>query len=240
MILVTIGKTSWVRKNCQFFDNCRTSDQTFKVHNSLKDCVSNCPWNQIDQAIVVNVSIDVHKIDPSQSQQKTDILNKMLDARPKSAYSLMKYMQVYVLVSVLAVLVVVDKTFWSTPTPIQPEERDLNDMYVQYEFDNINGGVSRLGSVGATDKSPTYGYAEQTELKIESQRGDGKQHILQTTHQWQWRLMQRASILYCNSVSSADLRNYPVCPIMWLWWLTRNRKRRIIKIGIWASAHVTD
>ena len=102
----------------------------------------------------------------------------------------MKYMQVYVSVSVLDVVVIqvvvseiVYKNVRSTPTPIQSEESDLNDMHGQYELDDINGGLVRLGSVAATDKSPTYGYAEQTELKIESQRGDGKQHILQTTHQ---------------------------------------------------------
>ena len=39
-------------------------------------------------------------------------------------------------------------------------------MYGQYELDNINGGLVRLGSVVATDKSPTYGYAEQTQDRI--------------------------------------------------------------------------
>ena len=105
----------------------------------------------------------------------------MFDACLKSADSTMKFMQVYVSVSVLAAVVllvvasvIVYKAFWSTP--IQPEESDLNDMYGQYGqcgLDDINRGVVRLGSILATDKSPMYGYVEQTKLKIESHRGDG-------------------------------------------------------------------
>ena len=91
----------------------------------------------------------------------------MFDACPKSADSSMKYKK-NVSVSVLAavvILVVVSVNVYkaSTPipsTPIQPDESDLNDMYVQYRLDDINRGVVRLRSVVATDKSPMYGYVE--------------------------------------------------------------------------------
>ena len=36
----------------------------------------------------------------------------------------------------------------------------MNDMYGQYEFDDINGGAVRMGSAWGIDKSPDYDYEE--------------------------------------------------------------------------------
>ena len=47
-----------------------------------------------------------------------------------------------------------------TQTP-EVEHSELNDLYGQYEFDDEDGGVVRLGSVWGIDKSPQYGEAEQ-------------------------------------------------------------------------------
>ena len=41
------------------------------------------------------------------------------------------------------------------------ETSEMNDMYGQYEFDEGDGTVVRLGSVWGIDKSPQYGQTEQ-------------------------------------------------------------------------------
>ena len=45
-------------------------------------------------------------------------------------------------------------------TTATKETSEMNDMYGQYEFDEGDGTVVRLGSVWATDKSPEYGETE--------------------------------------------------------------------------------
>ena len=70
------------------------------------------------------------------------------------------------LIAVLVVLVLVStiltckKCGRKTPIP-EVEHSELNDLYGQYEFDDEDGGVVRLGSVWGIDKSPQYGEAEQ-------------------------------------------------------------------------------
>ena len=73
-------------------------------------------------------------------------------------------------VAVLAVLVLVvgiivfkkcAERKYEKDTP--KETSEMNDMYGQYDFDEDDGTVVRLGSVWVTDKSPQYGETEQAQ-----------------------------------------------------------------------------
>ena len=77
-----------------------------------------------------------------------------------------------VFVAVLAVLVLVMGIIASykkcankyEKTTETVETSEMNDMYGQYEFDEADGTVFRLGSVWAKDKSPQYGKTEQANM----------------------------------------------------------------------------
>ena len=51
-----------------------------------------------------------------------------------------------------------DKTSWTE------DFSEMNDMYGQYEFDDADGTVIRIGSIWVKDKSSQYGEAEQANV----------------------------------------------------------------------------
>ena len=69
-------------------------------------------------------------------------------------------LSVLVLVVVVVVLFLCMRRKRNRKSSPQIEESDLNDMYGQYEFDDINGGAVRMGSAWGIDKSPDYDYEE--------------------------------------------------------------------------------
>ena len=148
---------------------CPTQSQPLKIPPALKDCVTNHSWTEQNPSFISVVILHPKYI----SDPKREIhLNITLEDCPSHKGFSKEQIICTVFVAVAAVLVLVmgitasykkcatkDKNTTATV-----ENSEMNDMYGQYEFDDADGTVFRLGSVWVKDKSPQYGEMEQENM----------------------------------------------------------------------------
>ena len=145
-----------------------------KTPDALKNCVKNQSWSQNDNTMFFSI---VHPRNLSEQNLNFNISLKECDAASE------EYPFIYIGVSCAAVIVllvlictiVMCKSCQTKAATPPKEESDLNDMYGQYEFDDINGGLVRMGSAWGTDTSPSYGHVvdnRRSQAQIMDQNGD--------------------------------------------------------------------
>jgi len=142
---------------------CYTGSHPLKIPKPLNECVINNSWAQSDQMIVVSV-----KMKNPKDLGKKFSLNITFDSTECQAsegiFLQDKAMFAGFACAALVLIALVIVIFLCKRRPTKPtppkEESDLNDMYGQYEFDDINGGLVRMDTAWGTDKSPSYGQVE--------------------------------------------------------------------------------
>jgi len=138
---------------------CANRTQPLNLPESLKRCVKNNSWTEYPHTILVSVDI----YNPKQLSEilPLNITFDIMDcpAEDSSKYIVIAAVGCATLIAIVTITLVLCKRC-KAPATIPKEESDLNDMYGQYEFDDINGGLVRMGSAWGTDKSPDYDYEE--------------------------------------------------------------------------------
>ena len=143
---------------------CANRGQPWKmIPDRLKQCVNNISFSENDQ-IVVSVEIWNPKHFPDKNKKiRTEIMIANVCSASNGPSS--TEIGIYVgagcaaLIALVIIALACKKCQTKAATP-QKEESDLNDMYGQYEFDDINGELVRMGSAWGTDASPGYGGPE--------------------------------------------------------------------------------
>ena len=117
-------------------------------------------WTRNDTPIFISIR------HPEYFHEEEINLNITLERCPETVSAIIvacsSALSVLVLVAVVVVLFLCMRRKRNRKSSPQREESDLNDMYGQYEFDDVNGGLVRMGSAWGTDKSPDYDYEENT------------------------------------------------------------------------------
>ena len=149
--------------------SCPTQSQPLKIPPALKKCIINHSWTQQNPSFL-SVTIWHHK-HPEFVEQQIQLNITLDDCSTHDSFPI-KHIISAIAIAVFAVLVLVvlgiivcKKCGERNNEKDAPKETsEMNDMYGQYEFDEEDGTVVRLGSVWVKDKSPQYGETEQAQL----------------------------------------------------------------------------
>ena len=156
--------------NQELLKFCPPKSQSLEMPTALENCINYHNWTHTNESTEIFVQIKEPKF-PKVTSEEVVNLSFRVDCATSSGISEIQVVSLIVVILALIGFFVLVITIYmlmkcaSKDKTSEPEEHhEINEMYGQYEFDEADGTVIRLGSIWVKDKSPQYGETEQANV----------------------------------------------------------------------------